>query len=463
MINTCHLERSPKVLNMKLKLYIFVFLFGIFTIPNTAFAQEDKPQDDLGNVSDEYQELFFEALKQKAIENYDRAVVALLKCIDIDDTKSVLYFELGKNYKHLKNFGEAEQAFKKAINKEPGNEWYLDELYDVYYQQRDYDKAIKTVKQLVKYHPDYKEDLAALYLKTKKYNLSLKLLDEIDAEQGISVSRDRMRNQIYNATGRTKDRIENLEERVENNPDKEANYLALIYRYSESGEVDKAFETAKKLLEVNPESQLVHLALYKFYLDDNDADKAIISMKKVLKGTKIPADAKFKVLTDFVRFVGKNPEYEADLMDATAMFSETDNGKTNVEIAQYYLQKGDKKQALKYYETALKYERDNFGIIRNILLLYIDLNNYQKAADMSSETIDKFPAQPVLYLVNGVSLNSLNKPKKAIEILNDGIDYIIDDNKMLSDFYKQLSAAYTKTNNSKKAQEFEKKANKLLE
>lgn len=448
---------------MRFRLLIFIFLFGIFTIPNLTFAQEDEPQDDLGNVTDEYQELFFEALKQKAIENYDRAIEALLKCIDIEDSKSVLYFELGKNYKHLKNFGEAEDAFKEAINKEPSNEWYLDELYDVYYQQKDYDKAIKTVKQLVKYHPDYKEDLAALYLRIKKYKQALSILDELDAEQGVSVSRDRMRNQIYNATGRSKDRIENLEERVESNPDKEANYLALIYRYSESGEKDKAFETAKALLKINPESQLVHLALYKFYLDDNNADQAVKSMKVVLKSAKISADAKFKVLTDFIRFVGKNPDYESDLMDATALFSETDNGKTNVEIAQYYLQKGNKQQALKYYETALQYEGDNFGVIRNVLLLYIDVEEYQKAADKSSEAIEKFPAQPVLYLINAVSLNNLTKPEKAIEVLNDGIDYIIDDNKMLSDFYQQLSSAYTKTNNSKKAQEFAKKANKLLE
>ena len=204
-------------------------------------------------------------------------------------------------------------------------------------------------------------------------------MDEIDEEQGVSFERDRMRNQIYNATGKTKDRIENLEERVDNNPDKESNYLNLIYRYSEIGDKDKAFETAKTLLEVNPESQLVHLALYKFYLDDDDPDKAVESMKVVLRNTKIKADSKFKVLTDFIRFVGNNPDYEDDLLEATTLVSETDNGKTNVELAQYYLQKGNKEQALKYYETALKYEGDNFGIIRNVLLLYIDLDQYQKS------------------------------------------------------------------------------------
>lgn len=447
---------------MKLKLYIIIFLLGLFAIPNNICAQEDQePNDDLGNVSDEYQELFFEALKQKAIENYDRAVDALLKCIDVDDSQAVLYFELGKNYKYLKNFGEAEDAFKKAISKEPGNEWYLDELYDVYYQQRDYDKAIKTVKQLVKYHPDYKEDLASLYIRIRKYNAALKVLDEIDEEKGISYERDRMRNQIYNATGKSKDRIENLEERVESDPERESNYLNLIYRYSESGDKEKAFETAKNLLKINPESQLVHLALYKFYLDDNEPDLAVQSMKTVLRSTKIKAELKFKVLNDFIRFVGNNPDYEDDLLEATTLVSETDNGKTNVELAQYYLLKGDKEKALKYYDTALKYESDNFGIIRNILLLYIDLNKYQEAADKSKETIDLFPSQPVLYLLNGVSLNKLDKPNEAITTLNDGIDYIIDDNKMLSDYYKQLNIAYIKIGNTTKAGEYAKKADKL--
>lgn len=449
---------------MNIKHYIRVILLGIFIIPSICFAQNgQEPEDDLGNVTDEYQELFFEALKQKAIENYDRAVDALLKCINIDDSQAVLYFELGKNYKELKNFGEAEDAFKKAISKEPDNEWYLDELYDVYYQQRDYDKAIKTVKQLVKYHPDYKEDLASLYIRMRKYNAALKILDEIDAEQGISFERDRMRNQIYNATGKSKDRIENLEERVESNPDKESNYLNLIYRYSESGDKEKAFETAKTLLEVNPESQLVHLALYKFYLDADNAEKAVESMKVILKSAKIKPDAKVKVLSDFIRFVGNNPEYEDDLMEATALVSETDNGKTNVEIAQYYLLKGDKKTALKYYETALKYESNNFGILRNILLLYIDLNEYKMAVDKSTETIDLYPSQPVLYLVKGVSLNNLDQPKEAVKTLNEGIDYIIEDDKMLSDYYKQLSIAYTKLNNIKKAEEFSKKANRLTQ
>lgn len=447
---------------MKKRFYIIFFLVAL--VPQLDYGQIDynkTPDDDLGEVEDLEQEYFFEALKQKGIENYDRAVTALLKCIDLDDSKSVFYFELGKNYNELKNFGQAEDALKQAVKMEPDNEWYLDELYDIYAQQNDYDKAIKTVKQLVKYHPDYKEDLASLYVRTKNYNEALKILDEMDEEHGLSPTRDLLRNQIYDLTGRKKEQIENLQDRVEDNPDNEVNYLALIYRYSENGDNEKAFETAKKLLEIKPNSELVHLALYKFYLDDNDADKAIESMKIVIQSSHIKPTAKTMVLVDFVKFVSENPEYEDDLVEATTLITEDNSEASYLEVAQYFLKKEDKAKALEYYNKALALNSDSYGILRNIMLLQIDLEYFEQAEIQSRDALEKFPAQPLFYLVNGVALNKLDKPNEAIEILEMGLDYLIDDPKMEVQFYKQLSMAFTALNNTSKAKTFSDKAKQL--
>ena len=399
---------------MKRQFYIVLICIGTLLFPQVSSAQEDlnaKPDDDLGDVSDAYQEHFFEALKQKGIENYQRAVDNLLECIEMDDSDAILYFELGKNYNNLKNFGAAEDALKIAVSKIPDNEWFLDELYSTYIQQKEYKKAIKTVKQLVKYHPSYREDLANIYMQTGDFKEALKVLDELDEELGITKDRDILRNRIYNATGQKKDQIENLEERVDKHPDSEDTYLRLIYRYSESGELKKAFETAKKLLEVNPKSELVHLALYKFYLQEGSNDKAIKSMKTALQSSQINPESKIKVLADFVKFVAKNQQYEQDLVDVTSMLTKIESsGKTLVELAQYYLLKGEKQKALNFYEEALQKEEENFGILRNIILLHIDLQQFTQAEQKSAEGLEIFPSQPVLYLANGVALNYLNRP-----------------------------------------------------
>ena len=449
---------------MNYKHYIFLLALIILSMPVRLFAQVDfnkLPDDDLGNVEDKFQEYFYEALKQKGVENYDRSSEALLKCIELNDEPAVLYFELGKNYSRLKNFGAAEDALKKAVAKEPHNEWYLDELYGFYASQNDYDKAIKTVKQLVQYHPDYKEDLASLYVRTKNYDEALELLDELDETYGVSINRDRMRNRVYKVTGRKKDQIKNLEERLEGNPKNESNYLALIYRYSENNQKDKAFETAKELLKISPNSQLVHLALYKFYLEDNDAEKAIASMKTVLESNEIKPDAKLKVLADFVKFVEAHPEYEPDLVEVTTIAEGNSDKKTLSELGHYYLTKGDKAKALRYFENALKLESNNFNLLRNILLLKIDLKQFESAKIQSEEALLVFPSQPLLYLINGVSLNELNEPKNAISKLEEGLDYLIDNTKMEIDFYTQLSKAHTVLNNTAKAKAFTDKIEQL--
>lgn len=446
---------------MKSAKYIFIFLIGIFLMPHISFAQVDfnkRPDDDLGNVEDEFQEYFFEALKQKGIENYDRAVDALQKCLNLDSKRPVIYFELGKNYNKLKNYGVAEDALKKAVSMQPDNEWFLDELYDVYFQQDDINNAIKTIKQLVKYHPDYKEDLAALYVREKKYKQALDILDELDEQYGLSEARDVMRNDIYSITGNSGDPIKNLEQRIANNPNNEENHLKLIYRYSQTGDKKKAYKAAKNLFNIKPDSKFVHLALYKFYLQDGEVDKAINSVKIALNSPEISADAKAKVLKDFVSFVSKNPEYEADLVEITSQVDDNKDAQTYSDLGQYYLKAGDKVKALANFKEALKQNPNDFKLIRDVLLLQLDMKDYKSVVTVSNEALELYPAQPILYLVNGVAKNQLGQNNEAIESLETGIDFLIDNPKMEADFYSELSLAYKALNNITKSETFVKKA-----
>ncbi|WP_092445998.1 tetratricopeptide repeat protein [Winogradskyella sediminis] len=448
----------------KTTVLILVFLFGILIVPQVSYAQVDfnkRPDDDLGNVEDEFQEHFFEALKQKGIENYDRAVEELQKCLNLDSKNPVIYFELGKNYNKLKNFGAAEENLKEAISMQPDNAWFLDELYDVYFQQDDIKNALKTIKQLVKYHPDYKEDLAALYVREGKYKLALELLDELDAEYGLSESRDGMRNDIYSITGNADDRIDNLEQRIANNPNNEDNHLKLIYRYSQTGDRKNAYKAAKHLLKVKPDSRFVHLALYKFYLQDNKVDKAISSVKTVLTSPEINADAKAKVLKDFVAFVARNPEYQTDLIDITSLVDGDKDAQTHSDLGQYYLKAGDKAKALLNFKEALKQSPKDFKLIKDVLLLQLDVKDYNAVITDSERALELYPAQPILYLVNAVANNNLKAPKKAIESLEMGLDFLIDNPKMEADFYSELSIAYKALNNISKSEAFAKKAKDL--
>ena len=250
-------------------------------------AQEegDEPTDDLGNVTDAFQENFYEALKQKSIENYELAISALEKAQKASkgnpDADAIVFYEFAKNQIKLKQYDQAEINLDRVLRQHPDKLDVLEAKYDLYYLKRDYDKAIPLVEKLVGIDEDYKEDLANLYHRTKQYDKALILLDELDESWGESSYRNALRKQIYRVTGNNSGAISNAEKKLDKNPANEREYLNLIYLYSEEGNTKKAFETAKELLKNNPKSELVHLALYKFYLDEGNTKEALNSMEKV--------------------------------------------------------------------------------------------------------------------------------------------------------------------------------------
>lgn len=115
-----------------------------------------------------------------------------------------------------------------------------------------------------------------------------------------------------------------------------------------------------------------------------------------------------------------------------------------------------------YYKNGIDLGLDNYELIKNTLLLQIEVEKYEDAIVLSNNGLEIFPAQPLLYLVNGVANNELKNADQAIEILEMGLDYLFDDPKKEYDFYQQLTIAYTLKGSTKMAKMYHKKATDLF-
>ena len=452
---------------MKFKFtFLTLFLIGILWVPIDAYAQDNPPTDDLGNASDAFQENFFEALKQKGIENYELALNALDKAEvaakDDQENKAVVYFEKGKNLAALKRYEKAENNYNRVLEWSPEKIEVLEALYDMYYDDKNYEAAILLVEKLILQDSEYKEDLANLYHRTQQYDKALILLDEIDEAWGQSNYRNALRSQIYRVTGNTSKAISKLEEKIDNNPKSEQEYLNLIFLYSEEGDVEKAFETAKKLIKQKPNSHLVHLALYKFYLEDGKSEEAIKSMTIIFSSNQIEYKSKNRVLEDFLLFTKTNPSYKTEIDGLITNGLTEENIHVCLLLGDFYLSEGDKEKSLNFYKKGIKIDSDNYGLLKNTIVLQIDIEKYEDAIALSTVGLEIFPAQSLLYLLNGIANNELKNVNQAIEILETGLDYLFDDPKMECDFYQQLAIAYSLKGSPKKAKLYHKKASDLL-
>ena len=151
-----------------IRILSFLFLFQI------GLAQEQQEPDQVETAATEVENNFYDALKHKSMENYDKAIVSLEQCVLKEAKNPEFYYQLGTNYLALKKYAEAEQNFQKAVDLEPKQRWYWNGLYDVYYQTRAYEKAIPIVEKLVVFDANMKEDLASLYMNTNQFEKAKK-------------------------------------------------------------------------------------------------------------------------------------------------------------------------------------------------------------------------------------------------------------------------------------------------
>ncbi len=453
---------------MKLKLILLAFIMitgTLFSGQKTYAQEEEEPTDDLGNVSDAFQDHFFEGLKQKGIENYELALTALRKAEMAAEgdpvNTAVVQFEMGKNHAALKQYEAAEEKYKLVLSSQGERLDVLEALYDVYYEEKNYEAAIPLVEKLIEFDEDYREDLANLYSLTSQHKKALALLDELDTDWGESAVRNALRRQIYKVTGDTEGAISNLEDKIDQNPKSEQDYLNLIFLYSEQGDSEKAFETARELLRNQPDSKLVHLALYKFYLDSGEIRNALNSMDVVFSTPDIEQDSKYSVLSDFIGFTSEHPEYESQLEAVVEKFSDSGSGQVYEQLGGYFVSRGQKEKALIFFEKGMSRDPDNFSLVRNTLLLQIEFREFEKAAIASEEALEIFPSQPLIYLMNGVANIETGALEKAVESLETGLDFLLDDPRMEKDFYEQLSIAYEKKGDAAKSAQYAKKASEI--
>ncbi|WP_310294684.1 tetratricopeptide repeat protein [Flavobacterium aquidurense] len=445
-----------------MKRRVLVILFFAW-LCNAASVMAQTEPEDIAMATDEYQDSFYESLKQKGIENYDKAIVSLEKCIKLKPNDAVAYFELGKNYFSLKQYSSAQSSFEKATQLDPKNKWYWLGIYDVSYETKNYPLAIETIQKIISFDEEYKDDLISLYMLTNQYDKALSTINEMNDKFGKSEDRDRYKMQILSQGKYQNAEITNLLDQIKQNPKDESNYVNLIFLYSKAEETDKALEVAKQLAKEIPNSEWAQVSLFKVYLDANQADKAIKSMNVILSSPKIDSKIKHRTLNEFLIYVNKNPQYAPDLEKAIAYFDNDPNVDVAKEVGKFYHSKNQFENAIKYYEKDLKSNSDT-DRETNLLLLeaYTQAKQFEPMTKRAMNMIEVYPSQPQFYYYAGLGNNQLQQFKNAKTVLEMGLDYVVDDTALEANFNIQLGEASNGLGDAKKKEEYFLKANELL-
>jgi len=436
---------------MKHLLHIFISFLCL------AFSQaQEVRNDDLGDVSDEFQTAFFEAIKQKGIENYDKAIDLLEKCNSQHPNNAAINFELGKNYYELDKLQLAENALQKANSLKPNNQWILESLYHLYRSQKNALKIIKTLENLNQIHPKYATTLVQFYYKNQQHDKALVLLDKLDAK-GTNRNREQLRFQIYLHGRKFNEQVKYIEQKTSTKTATEADFVKLIYAHSKLKNQQKSFNAAKLFSTTYPASDIPHLSLYKFYMNDYAINKAVVSMNTVLKSSFLNDSDKSRVLNDFFNFTKKNTSYLPQLEKATELYPDVS---IMSKMALLYTSTNNEK-ATEYITSITKNNATSFDDLKLLGTVFLQENKIEDALKNSQKALSLFPAQPIFYLQQAKAQNKNNQAKEAIESLEFGLDYLIDNPKMEAEFYTEMAKGYEVLKDKKNQEKYLQKAKKL--
>jgi len=160
-------------------------------------------------------------------------------------------------------------------------------MYDACYESKNYNKAIPIVEKLVEFKVDYKEDLVSLFMNTKQFDKAFELINELNDTFGKTEKRDLYKAEILQDAKYQSAEKMNLLSQIKKYPKVEANYLDLIFLYSESNQDEKALEIAHKLEVEIPNSEWAQVSLFKFHLNQNNGEQAVKSMNIVFGSKKL--------------------------------------------------------------------------------------------------------------------------------------------------------------------------------
>ena len=441
-----------------------IILIGIFWVllcnPIELLAQPEPIQKPTPEM--EFQDAFYESLLQKGIENNDKAIVALQKCVALQPENATVYSELGRNYLAQKDYKNAYNSFEKATKIDPKNRWYWVGMYDVCYETKEYLKAIDIVTKLTEFKKEYKEELVSLYMNTQQFDKALDLINELNDKVGKSDLRENYKYQILQQPEyQSVERI-NMTNQIKKYPKEESNYISLIALYYKNNQDDKALEVAKILAKEIPTSDWAQVNLYQLYLTTNDDANVVKSMNYVLASSKIDSKIKHRMLNEFLIYCKDKPQLDPDLDKAISFFANDKEVAVAKEVGKFYHTKKNWSKAIHFYEMHLLNNNEDIETALLLLEAYTETAQFDVIIKKSEDWIQLFPSQPQFYYFAGLANNQLLAFKKAKDLLETGLDFVLENPALEINFYIQLGEAFSGLGDSTKKEMYFSKAENAL-
>ncbi len=423
----------------KILIYSFL-LFGVFLHAQEEFSNH------ISKKEIQFLNNYFEAEKYKVLEEYEKSLVLYEKCISIYPEESSPYNEIAKIYFYLQDWSNAEYYINEAILLDSNNKWYYYLLLDIYFVQGNLQSQVIVYTQLINLDKNqftYYIQKLDLLRQLKQYKQAIKFIKESTKIFGKSIVLIESEIDIHLAQSNFKLAEKTAQKLVEFFPKSSSSYSALARVYLHFSEYEKAISIYKQLLSNDSDNAEALIALYQIYSNKNDLSEQQNYLAKIASNKEIDLDTKkdifYKLLleNDFTKFTSFQMIVESALKLAP------EDPLLNLILGDISTKQQSLDKAIIHYKYALNSTLVKAEYVYNKLLeIFFKQSDYASVISTASEAIEKHPFNPRLFYLKALAYINTNQHPMALETLLKGVDIVIDDPILKSEFYSLLGDVY---------------------
>ena len=394
-----------------------------------------------------YNNLFFNAIKQKSLENFDHAIKLFEKCIEEKPEFFEAYYQLSLINKKYNRILEAKDQAFQAVSGQPKNIWYLRNYADLLFLNQEFSESAKSYNKIIEIEPNnefnyYK--LADTYIYSEEYSKAIKVYDRLEQKKGvdkmISMQKHKLYLQLRNFSKATKT-LENLSQKF---PDDIEVLQILAEAYILANKQAEAMKIYEKISENDPNNGQLNLTLANFYRDNGDFNKSFSELKKAFQSDKVNIETKLTILASYLSIINTNDTIKKQAFQLAKILES--NYSQNAEVYAIYgdlfYSLNEKEESKKYYKKSLNIKQDIKAVWTQILFLDVESANYDSLILYSEKAILYYPSEPLYYYFFGVSNSYFKNYEEARVALETGIEYVFDNDALNTEFQISLADNY---------------------
>jgi tetratricopeptide (TPR) repeat protein len=424
----------------------FLILGSCFLTLPSAFAQ-DQPGKPMSNADSlEVKTLFFNALREKTIENLPTAVDLFNRVLQIDPKNDAAMYELA-NLKKLQNdYNTAEQLLEKTVSIAPNNTWYWTALADCYEKTNNIDKLENVFEQLIRLNPDKPDnyfDQANVYYHQKKYDEALQVYDQIEKITGPTDDLMANRQKIYLKQNRIDLAAAQLQKMIDANPSQIKYYLFLSELYSSNSSSEKAMKVLQDAEKIDSKNGLIHLALADIYRDKKDYESSYNELSIAFAIPEVDVDQKIKIVMGYLpKF--PDPDAKASALELSRIITvaHPDEARAWALYGDMLLQNGKTNDAKAMYQKSIALNNQVYDVQEQLVRIEIGQNDNDGAIKDGENALSYFPNQAWMNYLVGVAWLQKKDFNKALGYLKNATSLELDDKELLSQGYSALGDCY---------------------